>query len=151
ARGPRSSGHGIRRARPEPQAIDAARHFPQHPATAAERGDLPQARVLASIGRRHRAGPRLPRRVPVHACGGGVVTGRTRRPPPPPSLHGRAPADRMLSTLDRAIGAYIWASGTLPRAENRKAVDDGLLRLVVAGRRVVARDQNVVELTLADA
>lgn len=57
----------------------------------------------------------------------------------------------MLSTLDRAIGAYIWASGTLPRAENRKAVDDGLLRLVVAGRRVVARDQNVVELTLADA
>ncbi len=79
------------------------------------------------------------------------MIGGDKRPPAPPSLDGRAPVDRVLSTLDRAIGAYIWASGTLPRSEPRGAVDDGLLRLVVAGRRVVAHDQNVVELTLAAA
>lgn len=79
------------------------------------------------------------------------MTGGARRPPAPPGLDGRAPVDRTLSTLERAAGAYFWASGALPRRQPRGAIDDGRLRLVVAGRRTVARDRNVVELTLAAA
>ncbi|WP_307810881.1 PDR/VanB family oxidoreductase [Tomitella cavernea] len=57
----------------------------------------------------------------------------------------------MLSTLDTAIGAYIWASGSAPRVSRTGLKDDGTLELVVARRRVVAHDRNVVELTLTAA
>ncbi|QDQ98208.1 PDR/VanB family oxidoreductase [Tomitella fengzijianii] len=79
------------------------------------------------------------------------AAGRVRRPQAPPSLNGHAGVDRVLRTLDTAIGAYIWASGSAPRASRTGTRNDGTLELVVARRRVVAHDQNVVELTLASA
>ncbi|WP_182357894.1 PDR/VanB family oxidoreductase [Tomitella gaofuii] len=76
---------------------------------------------------------------------------RARRPQAPPSLHGRARVDPVLRTLDTVIGAYIWTSGSAPRASHTGPQDDGTLALIVTHRRVVAHDQNVVELTLAAA
>lgn len=75
-------------------------------------------------------------------------------PAPKPSLPspvGTDSVDRTLRALHRAIGAYVWMSTGLHRRTPPSRVADGTIALVVAHRRIVAHDQNVVELTLTAA
>src|SRR5699024_7666346 len=74
-----------------------------------------------------------------------------RRPSAPPSINGTAPSDRFLTVLDRALSAYIWASGTMHRRAPEPTPADDTVELVVARRSTAAHDDDVAELTLAAA
>lgn len=68
----------------------------------------------------------------------------------PPSASGRARHDVMLGLADAAISGLFAATAAVRRIPSPASGPD-TFRLTVVGRRVVARDQDVVELTLAGA
>lgn len=68
----------------------------------------------------------------------------------PPSASGRTRHDRTLTVADAAISAMLAASAAVGRIPAPSGGDD-TIALTVVRRRVVAQDQDVIELTLAPA